>query len=67
MTDVSGLGKDSSSRVRVREALEVGAEILAVACPICYKMLDDAVKEEGTEEKIKVKDITEIVSQAIRS
>jgi Fe-S oxidoreductase len=67
MTDVSGLGKDSSSRIRVREALETGAEILAVACPICYKMLDDAVKEEGVEEKIKVQDIAEIVRQAIRS
>jgi len=67
MTDVSGLGKDSSSRMRVREALETGAEILAVACPICYKMLDDAVKEEGAEEKIKVQDIAEIVHQATRS
>jgi len=67
MTDVSGLGKDSSSRIRVREALETGAEILAVACPICYKMLDDAVKEEGVEGKIKVEDIAEIVHQAIRS
>jgi hypothetical protein len=28
-------------------------------------MLDDAVKEEGSEEKIKVKDIAEIVNQAI--
>ena len=67
MTDVSGLGKDSSSRIRVREALETGAEILAVACPICYKMLDDAVKEEGAEEKVKVQDIAEIVHQATRS
>jgi Fe-S oxidoreductase len=64
-TDLSGLGKDSPSRVRIREALETGAEILAVACPICSKMLDDAVKEEGSEEKIKVKDIAEIVNQAI--
>jgi len=65
ITDVSGLGEDSSSRIRIREALETGAEILAVACPICSKMLDDAVKEEGLEEKIKVKDIAEIVNQAI--
>ena len=64
-TDVSGLREDSSSRIRIREALETGAEILAVACPICHKMLDDAVKEEGSEGKIKVKDIAEIVNQAI--
>ena len=64
-TDISGLRKDSSSRIRIREVLETGAEVLAVACPICYKMLDDAVKEEGLEEKIKVKDIAQIVNQAI--
>jgi hypothetical protein len=28
-------------------------------------MLDDAVKEEGLEGKIRVKDIAEIVNQAI--
>ena len=64
-TDVSGLREDSPSRIRIREALETGAEILAVACPICSKMLEDAVKEEGSEAKIKVKDIAEIVNQAI--
>lgn len=63
-TDMLGSGKDSSNRVRVREAVDTGAEILAVSCPLCYKMLDDAIKAEGLDEKIRVKDIAEIVHAA---
>lgn len=60
-TDILGSGTESSSRVRVREAVETGAEILAVACPKCAKMLDDALKAEGRDDKLQVKDIAEII------
>ncbi|NIP98623.1 MAG: (Fe-S)-binding protein, partial [Akkermansiaceae bacterium] len=48
-TDVLGGGADSSCRVRVREAAETGAQVLAVACPKCAKMFEDAVKAENLE------------------
>ncbi len=51
-------GPSSPARLRIKEALETSAEILAVACPICRAMLEDAIKEEG---RIEVKDIAEIV------
>lgn len=63
-TDILGVGEESPGRIRVREALDTGAEILAVACPMCSKMLDDAVKAEEVEEKIKVQDVAEIVNGA---
>jgi len=44
---------------RVREAVEVEAEILAVACPFCLLTFEDAVKTNGLEEKLQVLDITE--------
>lgn len=56
---------DSPSRIRVREACMTNAEILAVACPACLIMLDDAVKTEGLEDKITVMDISEIVKYAM--
>lgn len=40
-------GENSPSRIRVREAYNTGAEILAVACPICNIMFTDAAKVEG--------------------
>ena len=64
-TDILGGGKDSPSRIRVREARDTGADILAVACPICMMMLEDAVKTEGLEEGLVVKDISEIVKGSL--
>lgn len=64
-TDIIGSGEESPGRIRLRDAVDTGADILAVACPLCSKMLDDAVKSEGLEQKIKVQDIAEIVDQAI--
>ena len=66
-TDMIGGGKDSPARIRVREALDTGADVIATACPQCAKMLDDAVKGEDVENKIKVRDIAEIVTDCIRS
>jgi Fe-S oxidoreductase len=60
-TDMLGSGPDSPSRRRVREALETGADILAVACPMCKKMLEDAVKDESAENSIRVLDVAGIL------
>ena len=57
-------GENSPSRIRIREAHETGAEIVAVACPACICMLDDAVKTEGLDEQLIVRDISEIVKEA---
>jgi Fe-S oxidoreductase len=62
-TDVLGSGADSASRVRVREAAETGAQVLAVACPKCAKMLEDAVQVEDLEDELRVMDIAEIVEE----
>jgi len=63
-TDVIGPGEDSPGRVRIREALNTGAEIVAVACPQCAKMLSDAIKTEALEDKLEVVDIAEIVRRS---
>jgi len=61
-TDILGGGEDSPARIRVKEALDTGAEIIAVACPQCAKMLDDAVKAEELEDRLTVMDIAEILT-----
>ncbi|MFC2031516.1 (Fe-S)-binding protein [Chloroflexota bacterium] len=50
---------------RVKDAVEMGAEVLAVACPFCLLTLEDAAKILGLEELIQVMDIMELVEQAI--
>jgi Fe-S oxidoreductase len=59
---------DSGERLaemRIRQAVESGAGIIATACPFCLLNLEDAVKTTGYGEKIEVKDIMELVSMAI--
>jgi Fe-S oxidoreductase len=62
-TDLIGGGTRSPARIRIREAMDTGAGVIATACPQCAKMLDDALKAEGLEEKMEVKDIAEIISE----
>lgn len=64
-TDILGGGPDSPSRIRVRQACDTGADLLAVACPKCAKMLQEAVKAEDLEGQLAVADVAEIVSLAI--
>lgn len=59
-TDMNGPGQDNPARVRIREALDTGASVVAVACPQCAKMLTDAVKDESLGDRLQVKDIAEI-------
>lgn len=59
--DLLGGSKESPSKVRVREAHDTGARILAVACPSCLTMLIDAVKAEGLEDELAVRDISQII------
>lgn len=62
-TDLLSAEADSPGRVRVREAAQTGAEILAVACPLCAGMLEDAVKVESLEGRLQVREITEIMAE----
>jgi len=53
------------AQLRVQEALETGAQILATACPFCLLTLDEAVKHQKAEERLRVMDIAEITAQAL--
>ena len=64
-TDMIGSGTNSPARTRVREAVETGADTLAVSCPVCANMFQDAIKSEWLEDKLEVKDICELVEEAI--
>jgi len=59
--DLLGGSPDSPARRRVREASATGAGILAVACPQCLSILEDAAKVEGLDVKLIVKDVGEII------
>jgi len=53
------------SDLRVEQALEVGADILAVACPYCLSNFEDSVLTMDKGDAIEIKDISELVQEAI--
>jgi Fe-S oxidoreductase len=53
------------AEIRLKEALDVGAEVLAVACPFCLLTFDDAIKTTETEDAIQTMDIMELLVQAL--
>lgn len=61
-TDVIGSGPESPARNRAAEALDTGADILAVSCPTCAVMLADAVKAGNMDARIAVREVSEIVT-----
>jgi len=52
------------SDLRVAEALE-RASVLATACPYCIAMLEDSVRTMNADEKIKVKDVSELILDSL--
>jgi Fe-S oxidoreductase len=51
---------------RTEEALGMQTDTIASACPFCMTMLTDGVKEKGKLEDVAVKDIAEVVYDALR-
>jgi Fe-S oxidoreductase len=52
------------SDLRIQEALDVGADIIATACPLCISCLEDSIGSMGVT-KLKVRDIAEIAQMAL--
>lgn len=53
------------SDLRIPEALSVGANVLATACPYCINMFEDSRLNLNKEDEIQVKDVTELVAEAL--
>lgn len=50
---------------RTEEALSLHPNTIGTACPFCMTMLTDGVKDKQAEESVQVKDIAELVLEAI--
>jgi len=54
------------NRLRVIQASDTGAKTIGTACPFCMQMLEDGVKLEDKESSMQVKDIAELVAEALQ-
>jgi Fe-S oxidoreductase len=53
------------SDIRMEQAVKKGADIIALACPYCFLNYRDSMLSMGKAEAIQVKDIAELVAEAI--
>lgn len=54
------------SERRVREAVDTGADMLVVCCPYEVSRFEDAVKSTANEGRLVVRDVIELVDEALR-
>jgi Fe-S oxidoreductase len=55
------------SENRVDQVIATRAVMVATACPYCLQMFDDAIKAKEVGEKLKVKDIAEIMAESAQT
>jgi Fe-S oxidoreductase len=53
------------SDLRIAQAIDGGAEVLATACPYCITNFEDSRLNRDDSDAIAVKDITEIIQEVI--
>ena len=53
------------SDFRLEQAIAVGAEVLVTSCPYCIANFEDSRSTIGVADNIVIKDITEIIQEAI--
>lgn len=50
------------SEERIEDVIDIGADIVATACPYCLQMFEDALKAKEAAELVKAFDIAELVA-----
>jgi len=50
---------------RTAEALALKPDVIGTACPFCMTMMTDGVKAKEATDQVQVKDIAELVLEAI--
>ncbi len=62
---MEGWGKKNVNVIRLEQIQKAQPQTLAVACPYCMVMFEDAAKNTGVDETLARKDVAEILLQSI--
>lgn len=58
-------GSERMNVNRAREVADLNPDLLITACPFCLIQLDDGIKVLSKDKDIQVKDVAELVLEAI--
>jgi Fe-S oxidoreductase/nitrate reductase gamma subunit len=67
---MSFVDEPASQRVnqeRAREAIETGADVVAVGCPFCMTMMEDGINARKGERDVRVMDVSELLWEAAQA
>ena len=53
------------NNIRMKQALQAGAEVVATGCPFCMTMLGDSVSILDLDDKVEVQDLATLVARAL--
>jgi Fe-S oxidoreductase len=62
---MEGWGKKGVNVIRLEQLQKAEPQTLAVACPFCMVMFEDAAKNTGVDETLARKDVAEILLQSL--
>jgi len=62
---MEGWGKRNVNTIRLEQIQKAQPQTLAVACPYCMVMFEDAAKNTGVDETLARKDVAEILLQSL--
>lgn len=62
---LEGDGERRISEIRASDAVTLGVDVLATACPYCMSNLTDSMTVLGHGDRIQVKDVVELVAEAL--
>jgi Fe-S oxidoreductase len=51
--------------LRIKDAVEHGAEILTTSCPYCVNMLTDACKSLEKQDDLEITELSELLAAAL--
>jgi len=57
--------KEAAGVIRIREAVQAGAQTVVAECPFCIKMLEQGAQSTVAGSEVRIKDIAEIVAEAL--
>lgn len=57
--------KGRLAETRIEDARDKSATVIASACPFCLLTLEDATKTTNSEDRIRVRDIAELLAEAL--
>ncbi len=57
--------KERFSDIRLRQAMDVGAEVLVTSCPYCISNFEASRETLEAVERIEVRDVTEIIAESL--